>query len=281
MAERTEKSHRVSGISAAPASPAHERVNDDVIARAGRLVLSKILQADADVVAATTYSHDPAQAEKIVAELAPQDRERVKTELQESNQFDSLPIHLQYMLSPTSPFHQAHQVDKDGAISCTTAVRIEGVTADEVLAVLKHSWQPWWATSTVSDWKAAGAGGGPSFKFIPESTLKGIPGFHLQVDMAPEIKQADGYRLPAQLVGSFTGEAEMYIQSVDGGVVVHDSWMNMRLQNWAMEHLGGPGFWTGGHLSALVGGMGMGLGATGFAGLREYMLARRNASTTK
>ncbi len=69
----------------------------------------------------------------------------------------------------------------------------------------------------------------------------------------------------------------MYIESVDGGVVIHDTWMGMKLSNSFMQHVGGVGFWTNGHLQAIRGAMAGGmLGPTGFAGLRKYLLAHQH-----
>ena len=98
--------------------------------------------------------------------------------------------------------------------------------------------------------------------------------------MSAATAEGKNWRLPARLDGTFTGPAEMYIESVDGGVVVHDTWMGMKLQNFAMQHAGGAAFWTNGHLQALRGAMAGGLlGATGFAGLRKHLLAGKTAKS--
>lgn len=244
--------------------PAHERVTDQILGPTPGLV-----PGDMEKLLTHLNSGDTAAFSAFVRTFSADYRGKIKQELIRRHRFDRMPLPLQAQLSPESPYHQESQVD-GGAISCTSAVRIEGVTAEDALRALTQTdWKQWWATSSTS-------GPPPSFDFVPEAPLRAIPGFHLHVQMGAAVPEGKGYRLPARLAGTFSGSAEMYIEGVEGGVVVHDTWMGMRLSNWTMEHAGGAAFWTKGHLEALRGAMfgGM-LGNTGFAGLRQHLLGQR------
>ena len=258
---------------ASPAPRADQQVddkvnanNDALAASGGSAVDRMLLQEDTKKLLSFADRNDVSGFSSMVNGFNKDHRDKVKAELIREHRLDSLPMAMQVVLSD-SPYHQESQIDPGGEISCTTAVRIEGVTADQALVALtKTNWKDWWATSSTS-------GPPPNFNFVPEAPLAAIPGFHLSVAMSGAAKEGKNWRLPARLDGTFTGPAEMYIESVDGGVVVHDTWMGMRLQNFAMEHLGGAAFWTNGHLQALRGAMAGGLlGPTGFAGLRKYLL---------
>jgi hypothetical protein len=255
--------------------PAHEQVGDkvsglDAQAAAGDAVLPGIVQEDYRKLLSLGGSGDAGGFAALVGTFSPDYREKMKGELIRHHKFDRLPLSMQAQLSPKSPYHQESKIDAGGAIQCTTAVRIEGVSAQDALRALAQTdWKEWWATSTTS-------GPPPSFDFVPEAPLKAIPGFHLHVQMGAPVPEGKNWRLPAKLVGTFSGDAEMYIESVGGGVVVHDTWMGVKLSNFTMEHAGGVSFWTSGHLDALRGAMfgGM-LGATGFAGLRRHLLGQK------
>lgn len=245
-------------------APLHEQVDDKVNGRAGPA--PGLVAGDASRLLQLAESGDSGGFASFVGTFSPDYRTKMRSELIREHAFDGMPLEMQSQLSPESPFHQESKVDAGGEINCTTAVRIEGATSAAALQALTATdWASWWATSTTS-------GPPPSFDFIPEAPLKAIPGFHLKVNMGAPIRDGDNWRLPATLVGTFSGKAEIYIESVAGGVVVHDSWMGVKLSNWTMEHAGGAGFWTSGHLDALKGAMfgGM-LGATGFAGLRKHL----------
>lgn len=254
--------------------PAHlqvdDKVNDiDAATAAGGAVSAGIAPEDYPRLLEMAERRDLGGFRQFVSSFSPDYRARMKNELIRHHKFDGLPLAMQAQLAPESPFHQESKVDAGGEISCTTAVRIEGVTAEQALAALtRTNWKEWWASSSTS-------GVPPVFDFVPEAPLAAIPGFHLRVEMAAAIKEGKNYRLPARLVGSFSGPAEMFIESVEGGVVVHDTWIGMKLANWTMEHAGGAKFWTGGHLDALRGDFLKGvLGPTGFAGLRRHLLAQ-------
>ncbi len=251
-------------LRAAQPAPLHEQVDDKVNGGAGPE--PGLVGGDASRLVALAESGDSAGFASFVGTFSADYRTKMKGELIREHAFDSMPLDMQTQLAPDSAFHQESQVDAGGEINCTTAVRIEGATSAAALTALTQTnWADWWATSTTS-------GAPPSFDFIPEAPIKAIPGFHLKVNMGAPIADGDNWRLPATLVGTFSGKAEIYIESVEGGVVVHDSWMGVKLNNWTMEHAGGARFWTGGHLDALKGAMfgGM-LGATGFAGLRKHL----------
>lgn len=254
---------------------ADQRVDDkvnnvDALEAAGDKVVAGIVREDYTKMVAFGESGDVAGFTQLAKSFSPAYRDKMKNELIRHHKFDGLPIAMQMQMSPDSPYHQESKIDGDGAISCTTAVRIEGVTAADALRALTGTdWKSWWATSSTS-------GPPPSFDFVPEAPLKAIPGFHLHVDMGAPAAEGKSWRLPAKLEGTFGGNAEMYIESVDGGIVVHDTWMGMKLDNFVMQHLGGAKFWTDGHLAALRGAMAGGmLGPTGFAGLRKFLLENK------
>lgn len=246
------------------AAPLHEQVDDKV--NAGTAPQAGLIGGDSAKLLALADARDNAGFASFVGSFSADYRTKMQAELIREHAFDSLPMSMQTQLAPDSPFHQESKLDAGGAISCTTAVRIEGSTSAAALTALtKTNWAEWWATSTTS-------GAPPSFNFIPEAPLKAIPGFHLKVNMGAPVQDGDNWRLPCDLVGTFSGKAEIYIESVEGGVVVHDTWMGVKLKNTVMEFGGGAKFWTGGHLEALRGAMfgGM-LGDTGFAGLRKHL----------
>lgn len=248
---------------------AHEQVEEEVNGAASPNPAG-LVPGDYEKLLGYAGQRDTRGFSQFVASFSKDYRGRMTQELIHRHDFDELPVELQAQLSPESPFHQESKLDAGGGIHCTTAVRIEGVTAEDALrALTRTNWKDWWATSSTT-------GAPPKFDFVPEAPLKAVPGFHLTVEMADAVAEGRDYRLPARLVGTFEGAAEMYIESVEGGIVVHDTWMGMKLQNTAMEHLGGAKFWTNGHLEALRGAMfgGM-LGATGFAGLRAYLQGKK------
>lgn len=260
------KNHQVDATPARADQVVDDKVNGTLDAAADA-VAAGILKEDYTKVLGFIDRGDVAGFGALVRTFSPAYREQMKQQLIRAHRFDAMPMAMQMQLAPDSPFHQESKIDSDGGIYCTTAVRIEGVTAADALAALTRTdWKSWWHTSSTS-------GAPPNFEFVPEAPLKAIPGFHLDVAMGDPIAEGNNWRLPAKLNGTFTGPAEMYIESVAGGVVIHDTWMGMQLQNFAMEHVGGAKFWMGGHLDALRGQMFGGLlGATGFAGLRNFLL---------
>jgi hypothetical protein len=283
---------RLSGdVDLAAQAPADERVQKkvdaDAVKKAGSSAIGRIAGADRAVdeeasralVYAARGDQSAAQAHFGSKMVGKGTLAAVKERLVEREQFDTLPLWMQETLSPANPFHQAHEIDAQGGIYCTTAVRIEGVTATQALAALTGNWNHWWSSCKVSNWSADG----PQWDFVPEhffahwigSAAMAIDPFSLHVKMeAPISDGAGGYLLPAELSGAFAGNAQMRIEAVDGGVVVHDTWMGVALEDKMMSAAGGPAFWTDQHLKALVGGLGLGVGGSGLAGLRDYLLPK-------
>lgn len=250
-------------------APAHERVDDQVYgvdAETANGFSPGVREQDFEALLALSDHRDVQGFQRLVSSFGEPYRGQLQREMIRHHEFDALPLVLQAALSPNTPFHQESKIDPSGVIICTTAVRIEGVTAADALRALTTTdWKQWWATSTTS-------GPPPTFDFVPEAPLKAVPGFHLTVRLGEPIADGAHWRLPVKLAGTVSGDAKIYVESVDGGVVVHDTWLGVKLSNFVMEHVGGVGLWTAGHLASLRGAMFRGmLGATGFAGLRKHL----------
>lgn len=253
----------VVALHAHPVAPAHEQIDDRVCgvdAATANGFSEGVLESDFEALLAVADDRDLAAFTTLIARFDNEYRRKMHRELIRHLEFEGLPIAMQQILAPDSPFHQESRVDASGLISCTTAVRVEGVGLEDArIAICATDWSKWWATSTTS-------GPPPTFDFVPEAPLKVVSGFHLTIKLDRSVADGPNYRVPVKLVGTVTGDAEIHIEAVDGGVVIHDTWIDARLSNDTMEHFGGVKFWTGGHLDSLRGAaLGGVLGATGFA----------------